>query len=218
MQAIHESKSKLVDVRSPDEYTGKVIAPLGVTEIRNAVVTSPPPTTSHGRKPSTKTARSRATRRSSSFTRPKGHPARQRHRLLPHRGASAHTWFVFKYLLGYPSVKNYDGSWTEWGNLVNAPITRGDKPCLTMGQSLAAAFDGHRRAVANHRQHAADSLAAHRSGTSRTCASSPRRNGATPAARHAIFRREPVAVGHKCTRLRRDFMEPIIQRPGEVDE
>jgi thiosulfate/3-mercaptopyruvate sulfurtransferase len=35
---------------------------------------------------------------------------------------------VLKYLLGYPSVKNYDGSWTEWGNLVNAPITRGDKP------------------------------------------------------------------------------------------
>jgi thiosulfate/3-mercaptopyruvate sulfurtransferase len=41
---------------------------------------------------------------------------------------SAHTWFVLKYLLGYPSVKNYDGSWTEWGNLVNAPIVKGDKP------------------------------------------------------------------------------------------
>ncbi|MGO9244212.1 MAG: sulfurtransferase, partial [Verrucomicrobiia bacterium] len=41
---------------------------------------------------------------------------------------SAHTWFVLKYLLGYPSVKNYDGSWTEWGNLVNAPIIKGDKP------------------------------------------------------------------------------------------
>jgi thiosulfate/3-mercaptopyruvate sulfurtransferase len=38
---------------------------------------------------------------------------------------SAHTWFVLKYLLGYPNVKNYDGSWTEWGNLVNAPIEKG---------------------------------------------------------------------------------------------
>ncbi len=38
---------------------------------------------------------------------------------------SAHTWFVLKYLLGYPQVKNYDGSWTEWGNLVNAPIEKG---------------------------------------------------------------------------------------------
>ncbi len=37
---------------------------------------------------------------------------------------SSHTWFVLKYLLGYPEVKNYDGSWTEWGNLVEAPIER----------------------------------------------------------------------------------------------
>ena len=35
---------------------------------------------------------------------------------------SAHTWFVLKYLLGYDDVKNYDGSWTEWGNLVGAPV------------------------------------------------------------------------------------------------
>ena len=38
---------------------------------------------------------------------------------------SSHTWFVLKYLLGYPQVKNYDGSWTEWGNLVGAPIEKG---------------------------------------------------------------------------------------------
>jgi thiosulfate/3-mercaptopyruvate sulfurtransferase len=37
---------------------------------------------------------------------------------------SSHTWFVLTYLLGYPNVKNYDGSWTEWGNLVGAPIER----------------------------------------------------------------------------------------------
>ena len=34
---------------------------------------------------------------------------------------SSHTWFVLKYLLGYPNVKNYDGSWTEWGNLIDNP-------------------------------------------------------------------------------------------------
>jgi thiosulfate/3-mercaptopyruvate sulfurtransferase len=38
---------------------------------------------------------------------------------------SSLTWFVLKYLLGYPQVKNYDGSWTEWGNLVDAPIEKG---------------------------------------------------------------------------------------------
>jgi thiosulfate/3-mercaptopyruvate sulfurtransferase len=37
---------------------------------------------------------------------------------------SSHTWFVLKYLLGYPDVRNYDGSWTEWGNLVEAPIEK----------------------------------------------------------------------------------------------
>jgi thiosulfate/3-mercaptopyruvate sulfurtransferase len=37
---------------------------------------------------------------------------------------SSHTWFVLKYLLGYPTVRNYDGSWTEWGNAVRAPIEK----------------------------------------------------------------------------------------------
>ena len=37
---------------------------------------------------------------------------------------SSHTWFVLKYLLGQDRVKNYDGSWTEWGNLVGAPIEK----------------------------------------------------------------------------------------------
>jgi len=37
---------------------------------------------------------------------------------------SSHTWFALKYLLGYAQVRNYDGSWTEWGNLVNVPIER----------------------------------------------------------------------------------------------
>jgi thiosulfate/3-mercaptopyruvate sulfurtransferase len=37
---------------------------------------------------------------------------------------SSHTWFVLTYLLGYQRVRNYDGSWTEWGNLVRAPIER----------------------------------------------------------------------------------------------
>jgi thiosulfate/3-mercaptopyruvate sulfurtransferase len=41
---------------------------------------------------------------------------------------SAHTWFVLTQLLGYAGVRNYDGSWTEWGNLVGAPIAKGDQP------------------------------------------------------------------------------------------
>mgnify|MGYP001385436855 FL=1 len=37
---------------------------------------------------------------------------------------SSHTWFVLSYLLGYPHVRNYDGSWTEWGNAVRLPIEK----------------------------------------------------------------------------------------------
>ncbi len=38
---------------------------------------------------------------------------------------SSHTWFVLKHLLGYPNVRNYDGSWTEWGNMVRNPVEKG---------------------------------------------------------------------------------------------
>jgi thiosulfate/3-mercaptopyruvate sulfurtransferase len=41
---------------------------------------------------------------------------------------SSHTWFVLKYLLGFDSVRNYDGSWTEWGSAVRVPIVTGEQP------------------------------------------------------------------------------------------
>ncbi|MBM7414250.1 MULTISPECIES: sulfurtransferase [Nocardiaceae] len=41
---------------------------------------------------------------------------------------SSHTWFVLTHLLGYENVRNYDGSWTEWGNAVRTPIARGEEP------------------------------------------------------------------------------------------
>lgn len=41
---------------------------------------------------------------------------------------SSHTWFVLTYLLGFSNVRNYDGSWTEWGNAVRAPIRKGEQP------------------------------------------------------------------------------------------
>ncbi|MCA9835239.1 MAG: sulfurtransferase, partial [Thermomicrobiales bacterium] len=41
---------------------------------------------------------------------------------------SSHTWFVLTYLLGHEHVRNYDGSWTEWGSLVGAPNATGNEP------------------------------------------------------------------------------------------
>jgi thiosulfate/3-mercaptopyruvate sulfurtransferase len=43
---------------------------------------------------------------------------------------SSHTWFVLRELLGYPDVRNYDGSWTEWGSMVGVPIAKGPEPGL----------------------------------------------------------------------------------------
>jgi hypothetical protein len=43
----------------------------------------------------------------------------------PQLGSASHHMFVLKYLLGLDNVRNYDGSWTEWGNLVGAPVERG---------------------------------------------------------------------------------------------
>ncbi|MGO1319253.1 MAG: sulfurtransferase [Galactobacter sp.] len=51
---------------------------------------------------------------------------------------SAHTWFVLTHLLGLPDVRNYDGSWTEWGNAVNVPISVGTEPGLAPAAAGAA--------------------------------------------------------------------------------
>lgn len=128
MAAIKESKFNLVDVRSPDEYSGKVIAPPGMSETAQRGGHIP---TAHN------VPWALAVNEDGTF---KDHDALLE--IYRSRGVtpfdntiaycrigerSAHSWFVLKYLLGYPSVKNYDGSWTEWGNLINAPIAKGDK-------------------------------------------------------------------------------------------
>ena len=51
---------------------------------------------------------------------------------------SSHTWFVLTYLLGYDRVRNYDGSWTEWGNAVRAPIEVGATPAPAAGSPAAS--------------------------------------------------------------------------------
>jgi len=129
MQAAKEGRYNLVDVRSPDEYSGKVIAPPGMTETAQR----------GGHIPMAQNVPwAQAVKEDGTFKDfdtltalygAKGVTAYDDTIAYCRIGErSAHTWFVLKYLLGYPSVKNYDGSWTEWGNLVNAPIVKGDKP------------------------------------------------------------------------------------------
>jgi thiosulfate/3-mercaptopyruvate sulfurtransferase len=124
---VEESKSvNLVDVRSPDEFTGKIIAPPGMSETAQRA----------GHIPGAKSIPwSQAVNQDGTFKSVEdlralyfekaglveGKPTIAYCRIGER---SSHSWFVLKYLLGLPDVKNYDGSWTEYGNLVGVPIEK----------------------------------------------------------------------------------------------
>ncbi|MBI3014320.1 MAG: sulfurtransferase [Candidatus Tectomicrobia bacterium] len=114
---------ELVDVRSPQEFTGEILSPPGLPETCQR----------GGHIPGARNITwSRACNDDGSFK-----SREELQQLYESAGItgnkpvvaycgerSSHTWFVLKYLLGFNDVKNYDGSWTEWGNLVRAPIER----------------------------------------------------------------------------------------------
>lgn len=124
--AVDSKGVNLVDVRSPDEFSGKVIAPPGMTETAQR----------GGHVPGAQSVPwSKAANEDGTFKSPE-----ELRKIYGDAGVdfnkptiaycrigerSSHTWFVLKYLLGVKNVKNYDGSWTEWGNLVGAPIEVG---------------------------------------------------------------------------------------------
>ena len=120
-----QTPAKLVDVRSVDEFTGKIIAPPGMTETAQRAGHIP----SAVNVPWSQAANEDGTFKSVEALKElyggkgvKGDGEVIAYCRIGER--SSHTWFVLKYLLGYANVKNYDGSWTEWGNLVGAPIEK----------------------------------------------------------------------------------------------
>ncbi|GDX99850.1 sulfurtransferase [Phycisphaerae bacterium] len=125
LEAIATRNSNLIDVRSTDEFTGKIIAPPGMTETAQRAGHVP------GAKsvPWAQTVNQDGTFKSVDDLRAlyktagliEGKPTIAYCRIGER---SSHTWFVLKYLLGVQDCKNYDGSWTEYGNLIGAPIER----------------------------------------------------------------------------------------------
>ncbi|MDD5542635.1 MAG: sulfurtransferase [Acidobacteriia bacterium] len=126
-EVLKKHDRNLVDVRSPQEFTGEVIAPPGMTETAQRGGHIPGAISI----PWSKAVNDDGTFRSVSELRSlyEGlgvRPDRESIAYCRIGERSSHTWYVLKYLLGYPHVRNYDGSWTEYGNLVAAPIEKGE--------------------------------------------------------------------------------------------
>jgi len=124
---IGEQSKALVDVRSPQEYAGDLVAPPGY-EQEGAQRAGHIPTAASI--PWATAVRDDGTFKSADELRElyegKGvTPEKEVTAYCRIGERSAHTWFVLRELLGYETVKNYDGSWTEWGNLVDVPIEQG---------------------------------------------------------------------------------------------
>jgi len=125
LQRLQRPDVALVDVRSPQEFTGEILAPPGLPETPQRGGHIP------GAKniPWGQVVREDGTFKSYDELKAlyEGVGVTPDKEVITYcriGERSSHSWFVLKYLLGYPKVRNYDGSWTEWGNVVGLPIER----------------------------------------------------------------------------------------------
>ena len=133
--ALERNSHRLVDVRSPDEFTGKVLAPAGLPETCQRGGHIPGATNIPWGLVCKEDGSFKPVDELTALYRDKGVTSNKPTIAYCRIGErSSHTWFVLKYLLGYPDVTNYDGSWTEWGNMVRAPVERGPESTIERGR------------------------------------------------------------------------------------
>jgi thiosulfate/3-mercaptopyruvate sulfurtransferase len=118
-----KTRGHLVDVRSVDEFTGKIIAPPGMTETAQRAGHIPGAANVPWSQAANEDGTFKSAEALAALYGGKGVNGNDEVIAYCRIGErSSHTWFVLKYLLGYNNVRNYDGSWTEWGNLIGSPI------------------------------------------------------------------------------------------------
>jgi len=118
-----KKRGQLVDVRSVDEFTGKIIAPPGMTETAQRAGHIPNAANIPWAQAANEDGTFKSAEALAALYQGKGVTGSDEVIAYCRIGErSSHTWFVLKYLLGYNDVRNYDGSWTEWGNLIGSPI------------------------------------------------------------------------------------------------
>ncbi|HMI49902.1 MAG TPA: sulfurtransferase [Candidatus Saccharimonadales bacterium] len=126
------AQGQLVDVRSVDEFTGKILAPPGLSETAQRAGHIPNAANIPWAQASSEDGTFKSYDDLQKLYGAKGVTGNDEVIAYCRIGErSSHTWFVLKYLLGFEKVRNYDGSWTEWGNLIGAPI---------VNQTAAATF------------------------------------------------------------------------------
>lgn len=115
----------MVDVRSPQEFTGEILAPPGLPETAQRGGHIPGAANIPWATAVADDGTFRSPEELSEIYGGKGIvPDKEIVTYCRIGERSSHTWFVLKYLLGYPNVRNYDGSWTEWGSMIGVPIEK----------------------------------------------------------------------------------------------
>lgn len=126
LASVQAGTGSLVDVRSPDEFSGKVTHMPNYPQegvLRGGHIPGAQSI------PWAKTVKEDGTFKSATELRElyEGQNIKPEHKVIAYcriAERSSHSWFVLRELLGYPNVSNYDGSWTEWGNAVGVPIAK----------------------------------------------------------------------------------------------